>query len=258
MFSREFSGLLKALHFREFITFYNLPKGQRCQIILCDVRKGTFPGSVSIPADDMCHKVDVLFHVCLGFKENVLISCRINGYIKSTLYDFERLNETRSVQIVLKNGRSVPLLLLEAQIEMSGDVFHVAMVHKLYYVFSYRKKNMYKHVKYLIKLMKKTNFFSFLYNSWHGLFFLLHLPSLEANVARQIYEPKEGLLKNGSGDMTFMEMTASFHPQTNDAEQTHFHFNPYDGSLLHLIRNPGKRIDTKEHLTSVDIYKLVD
>jgi hypothetical protein len=251
-FYREFSGLLPNADYKEFITFFYVTKQNIFQFLLYDAKNGSFPGTISLPRNEICKRFRSI--IIFGFKGKVLVSCKINGDIKANIYEPEVSNEADGFQLILRNGTKVSLVVYRARIRMSGGVYHVGLQYGRLHVFAYRKENKYKYVKYLIRLMTTSRTYGFVFNPWYGLFFVFHFPGPEAIVMKEIYEPSAGLLKNGSGK-TFREMTSSFYPRSNDHKSLHFMFNPLDGTLLHLIRNLRKKIDVQ--FTRVDIYQLV-
>jgi hypothetical protein len=75
---------------------------------------------------------------------------------------------------------------------------------------------------------------------------------------KEVYSPKNGIVRRGMGHTTFKEILGTFvRPPCSDINQKYYHFFRFDGSLLHLIRSPRKTANIKEYLTSVIIYRRV-
>jgi hypothetical protein len=252
-----FSGLCPLLNYRHFLGFFHMPKKARMQCFLYDAAANTFPGSLVIPIKDSCNMIGVGYDVIIGTKEKVLISCKIRGQIKATIYDIERLNKSKSFNLVLKNGVKVYLLITGTILQINVDIYHIGIIYRSCFIFAYRKENMFKPVKCLIKRMNKSWHYRLLFNRWLGMIFVLRFPGLEAVAMKMVYDPSEGLLTNGSGKMTFRESRSYFYPTSKDPHEKHFRFNPRDGAFMHLQRPRGKPVEN-EYLTSVDKYKFVE
>jgi hypothetical protein len=94
-----------------------------------------------------------------------------------------------------------------------------------------------------------------LFNQRFDMFFFFCVPGPIATVFKQFYEPRDGLIRKGSGNIKIQQLISSFLPRSNDRFWKHHHFKPDDGSLLHLIQSLNKSNDKGEYLVSVDIYR---
>jgi hypothetical protein len=229
--------------------------------LLLDIPNGKFSGKLVIPRDELCYKVgsDVGIHV--GFKNKTLIVCKIRGYFRATIYDLVESTEIGSVQIVLKNGIGVPLKSMSEAV--SGDVYNLKILKDRMYVLTYQRQNEYKPRDYLFKLLgelRQIRRVNIMVNIWSDQLYVIGVPGPRAVVLCKIHDPKNGLIRNGSGQSTFLEIRTHFHPRIAhinanlDDQIKHFRFNPADGSMLYLIPSSRKGAK-KSHILYIDVYK---
>ncbi|XP_064652271.1 uncharacterized protein LOC135502970 [Lineus longissimus] len=248
-------------NYHQYITLSLLnPKTKRSIIYFYDIVKGICAGVFTIPKNDACNRFGIA-HPVIGFQEKVLIVCKQRAHLKATLYDSVECNQTGSFQLLLRNGSTVDLKTMPFVV--NGNIYKIGVL-RAYYIVSYRKRNMYDPVYYLIKNMKQldpgTENIELHFNPWSGSLILLGVPGPSAIGFNEVYKPKHGLINDGydgRGKMAFREFKTSFsHRQKSDRLTANFMFNPSDGSLLHLLRVPTKAAKMNEYLTSVVVYKL--
>jgi hypothetical protein len=254
-------GLLAT--YKHFITLYLITKTRpQWRAVLLDVRKGTISSSIIVPADDICNMPRIRYHIMIGFQRKALTSCDRQGRFKATIYDLVETNRTTGVHLILKNGTEISFRILdihESKVKINGisNVFDEGIYigrknAQGCYIDAYRKVNNYHVMIYQIKQtggIDKSTHFGLKFNLRFFLFFCL--PGPRGIVLKEIYSPRDGLTGKGLGSMTFQEIITSFYPHSNDINYNHFHLNPNDGSLIHLIKSQNK------YFTFVEIYKTV-
>jgi hypothetical protein len=224
-------------------------------VFLLHVIKGIVSGEVIVPSEDVCR---LTRYGVLGFVQNVLIFCKVRDVMKATIYNMMASNETGQVRFILKRGVKIrakksPQLFIK-------DIYSISFADKLHVV-AYRKENSYRPVKHWMKQNPSAGYKQarLSYNILRGLIYMFCSPGPQAIAMKEIYNPREGILKNGSGKMEFQEKMASFHPHSTDYKVLPFYFNPPDGSLLHIrLRTRPKERDNilRRRPMSVDIYNI--
>jgi hypothetical protein len=262
-FFRKITGMSILATYKQFIPFYYTPRRQRPRHLLYDIKKGTFSGRIVIPTKEVCNRVGIPHTVYIGFHEKVLISCQTSGGMKATIYELAESSDGKGYcELVLRNGVRVPLT--GDPHVMNRDIYDIVVIVGSRTFVAYRKENMYKPDSYTMKRRntdaRKIGPGLLLFDLWHGLFCVfLGKRGFHAVAMKEIYDPKEGLLINGSGKITFNEIGTSFLPHSNDyAKDLFTKFSTHDGSLLHLIQSPCKQADMKICLESVAVYQRIN
>jgi hypothetical protein len=247
--------------YKHFITLYfNTKTRPQGRPVLLDVRKGTISGTIVVPADDICNTARISYLIVIGFQLKAFITCKSKGRPMATIYDLVETNQTTGVHLIFKNGTAVSYRLFD---ESKFDIYSFSNVFGdgIYvgwknahgcYIDAYRKENKYHVMKYQIKQSGGMVKSAHCDLKFHLRFFLFFgLPGPRGIVLEEIYSPRDGLTGKGLGSMTFQEIITSFYPHSNDINYKHFHIDPNDGSLIHLIKSQNK------YFTFVEIYKTV-
>jgi hypothetical protein len=202
----------------------------------------------------------MLFIIGIGFQDEVTISCKTGRRMVSlTIYDSVESNATGEFQLLLKNGVNVPLRKLRAPLFI-GSIYDGDVINGRSCIIIYQKEYEYQRKVYLIEMnklgKKNAGRFFIRYNPWSKQLYILAIPGPYILRLTKLYNPWNGLLKEGTGKWTVQQTSIFVHPISKNKDLNKcFQFNPIDGSLLHLIRSPRGTADQREeHFTSVEVY----
>jgi hypothetical protein len=222
--------------------------------VLFDITKGTFQGKVVIPRKDKCYKARYNYDIDIGWHWKIVIICGRRGVkIYATVYDSVESNLTGDLNLILSNGMSFRLRN-KPLISNSGDVYS----NRGGTFTVYRRRNRYKPFKQVTytQSIRGCGIWAFRLDKWSDMPNYICVPGPVAIAFLNQCVPANGIVEKGSSNMPFYELIPSFHPPSKDDDVDHFYFS-MDGSLLHLIENPNKTANVKEHLLSVDIYTRI-
>jgi hypothetical protein len=215
--------------------------------VLFDITKSTFQGKVVIPRKDKCYTAD--YNIVIGWHGKIVISCRgLTIYV--TVYDFVESNVTGFLNLILSNGTGVHLGYLPV-ISKGGDLYSPGFGC----IIVCRRQTGYQPVKYMIRHTRcqSGSVGNMMLDILSDTLQCIYFPGPCGIVFQSVCVPGDGIVEKGSDQMMFRELITSFHPPSKGADSERFCFS-MDGSLLHLIQNPKKTANVKEHLLSVDIY----
>jgi hypothetical protein len=248
-------GLSTGLY-KTFILFHYKSTQTRWKNVFYDITKGTFEGKVVIPRKDACHR---LCYTTIGFGWHGKIAIHIEREgvkLYVTIYDSVESNITGYLNLILRNGISIHYNNT-AYISKEGDIYDYDMDNDTITV--YIRQIRYKPVKHVLIRHPSCMY----YQRWHAIMRLdilsdtIHIMCIPGPAAIAFPKrciPVDGIVEKGAGNMIFRELIPSIHPSTSNATDVSNFFFSMDGPLLHLIRNPKKTDNVKEHLLAVDIY----
>jgi hypothetical protein len=221
--------------------------------VLFDITKGRLQGKIVVPRTDICYMDG--YYVILGWHGKIVIACGHKGVKHhATIYDTIESNLTGHLNLILRNGISIPLryTTVDIMINKGGDVYAFSE----YNVFAYRLQTRYQPDEHKIRhtrlIRDRRNLCKYRLDIWSDILYLICVPGPVAIAFLNLCDPVNGITRKRSSNNIFRELIPSFHPPNKNPDTQHFYFS--DGSLLHLIRNPKKTANVKEHLSSVDIY----
>jgi hypothetical protein len=247
-------------HYKQFLPmkYVSHSKSKRVLFDLFDVMKGTFSGNLVIPANDICNMAAKIFSVKIGFQGKAVVSCKIGGHLKATLYSLAGSNKTGEFQLVLKNA--VTVLLRSRPEVLNGDIYTSGVSKRGIYVSSYRKENWYQPVNYFIKLSSSLllhiDSYTLKFNFQFNLLIILGFPGPWAIGLKEVYKPMHGLVNNGASKHAILEIMIYFRPKSADQNFHDFHFDLGD-SFFHMIRSRGTTAEHKEYFKFIDVYDVV-
>ena len=92
------------------------------------------------------------------------------------------------------------------------------------------------------------------FNDYFNMMFVMDHGRPDALGFREIYEPKVGLMKKGTGTFVMEEIDAWFNFRVNDKIHWHYSFNRSDATMLHFKRSPKMTPEMGEFISSVSVY----
>jgi hypothetical protein len=207
-----------------------------------------------IPKKDKCCTVRD-YTVIVGWHGKIVISSGREGVkVYWTIYDSIESNVTGFLNLILRNGINIASNQpYPPYCSKRGHVYY----DNLPAFFVYRRENKYRPVKHMVRHTRpleqcKSCFFKM--DIWSDTPHIICVPGPLAIAFVNLCDPVDGIAKKRPGNNNILrELVPSFRPPSKDVDMNHFFFS-MDGSLLHLIRNPKKTANVKEHLLSADIY----
>ena len=224
--------------------------------ILFDYTKGICIGMFIIPKSDACSKGSVLGLGITPWAWHIAaVRCIIKGRKVLTLYTTVESNQTEGLQVDLEYGIKLSTHFLQSACFGGRYIFGFYFNKYSYknYVVLYHRINNYQPVDQLIhKKLFSATFWHMNYDFYSNFLFLFEFPGPRALAYRQVYEPKDGLLKIGSGRMLLEEITTSFNFKMGK-EQENVDFYSSTGKWIHFVRTSKRAMDI---VTSVELYRL--
>jgi hypothetical protein len=247
--------------YKQFIPCGYVTKHKIFRFDLYDTTKGTFPGILVVPKEDICVPAVYGISVKIGRQGKAIVYCKNGEHLKATLYDVAESNHTAVFQLVLKNAVSVALKNRPEVLNENVYTTSVSEAPFPIHIHAYEKDTQYQHAEYSIQdysTVLGAKVLSLRYDSWKGLLIALFFSGPRGIGLIKDKKPMNGLVESRLSARLFKEIIVSFDPHNGDIRDLNFYFNSC-GSLLHKIRTRQKGYGNKKgyNYTYIDIYNVL-
>jgi hypothetical protein len=231
--------------------------------LLYDTTQGTFPGRVILPKKDRCKRYRPILEIrdigvvyCTPFRMRVVL----------TVYDLKESNTSNgSFEVHLINGvRLHPGIKDVTGVPVKDGFTCLKRVYTntpILVIDAYLKRNNYSRVwRGLIKGFEHFQDITPRSNTYYDqvLLFVFQLKGVKVVGIEPNYEPRHGLIKNGSGASLLTEIPIQLNVGPSfkkDKNSRNFRISDTDGSIWHFVDSKStKTARVKEKLIAVDVF----